>query len=205
MSIIPAYARRTVVKRGLSSGAVYAKLLLNISMQVAWEGDLDLNCEFQVTVNSTQKSSRQKSQPNCTKPPPGLQHRMMARHLSRNCSRHLFTGAPSYPSTQSSDSKPNLLPHPTHRQHNMTTGTTDYTEEISQLEERLRHLEALTAPKLLSSGNREVFEESILSSIQNMQAQLLQITEDRPVIGDFLMRCEYFYFSLRHAGSQGRT
>ncbi|KAJ3049429.1 hypothetical protein HK097_009570 [Rhizophlyctis rosea] len=72
----------------------------------------------------------------------------------------------------------------------MTIGTTDYTQQISQLDERLRHLEALTAPKLLSSGNREVFEESILSSVQNMQAQLMQITEDRPVIGDFLMRYE---------------
>ncbi|KAJ3034675.1 Dynactin subunit 3 [Rhizophlyctis rosea] len=66
----------------------------------------------------------------------------------------------------------------------------DLTNQVSQLEERLRHLEALTAPKLLSSGNREVFEESVLSSVENIQGRLLQITEERSAIGDFLMRYE---------------
>ncbi|KAJ3284091.1 hypothetical protein HK104_010110 [Borealophlyctis nickersoniae] len=65
---------------------------------------------------------------------------------------------------------------------------TDLTHQVSQLEERLRHLEAITAPKLLSmsGGTRELFQDSLLSHVQSVQEGLVQVTQQKRDIADFL-------------------
>ncbi|KAJ3020480.1 Dynactin subunit 3 [Thoreauomyces humboldtii] len=66
----------------------------------------------------------------------------------------------------------------------------DNDKGVSQLDERLAHLEALTAPSLLSVANpgREELQGSLLRSLQGVQEKLLRFTEERRAIGDFLQR-----------------
>ncbi|KAJ3088137.1 hypothetical protein HK102_009485 [Quaeritorhiza haematococci] len=60
----------------------------------------------------------------------------------------------------------------------------------TQLELRLRHLEAITAPRLQRDIWASAFsgqgDGSVLSSLQEVQARLTQITQERRAVADFL-------------------
>ncbi|KAJ3161999.1 hypothetical protein HDU86_005697 [Geranomyces michiganensis] len=64
-------------------------------------------------------------------------------------------------------------------------------DPISQLDERLAHLEALTAPSLLAvtaNGKREDLQGSLLRSLQDVQEKLSRFARERRAIGSFLQK-----------------
>ncbi|KAJ3184796.1 hypothetical protein HDU85_001474 [Gaertneriomyces sp. JEL0708] len=66
----------------------------------------------------------------------------------------------------------------------------DYEKQIYLLEQRLAHLEALTAPNLISisESGRSRLQGSLLRSLQGIEEKLGQIAEERRPIGDFLQK-----------------
>ncbi|KAJ3171669.1 hypothetical protein HDU88_007749 [Geranomyces variabilis] len=64
-------------------------------------------------------------------------------------------------------------------------------DAISQLDERLAHLEALTAPSLLAvtaNGKGEDLKGSLLRSLQDVQEKLTRFARERRAIGAFLQK-----------------
>ncbi|KAI8590618.1 hypothetical protein BDZ88DRAFT_451022 [Geranomyces variabilis] len=64
-------------------------------------------------------------------------------------------------------------------------------DAISQLDERLAHLEALTAPSLLAvtaNGKAEDLKGSLLRSLQDVQEKLTRFARERRAIGAFLQK-----------------
>ncbi|TPX64087.1 hypothetical protein SpCBS45565_g06138 [Spizellomyces sp. 'palustris'] len=74
----------------------------------------------------------------------------------------------------------------------------DSADQIVHLNERLTHLEAITAPSLLSltSDGRGKLEGSLLRSLQGIQDKLLQIAQERRGIGDFFHKYARLEVSL---------
>ncbi|KAI8917808.1 hypothetical protein DFJ77DRAFT_320646 [Powellomyces hirtus] len=67
---------------------------------------------------------------------------------------------------------------------------TENNDPVSQLDERLAHLEALTAPSLLAlnTDGRDQLQGSLLRSLQGIQEKLSRFTEERRAIGEFLQK-----------------